>query len=60
MFSRAVDIYSYGMVYYEILTRKLPFEDHLVHDFAHVLVISQHCRSMLKNGCMICWCGVGK
>ena len=28
VFSRVVDIYSYGMICYEILTRKLPFEGH--------------------------------
>ena len=37
VFSRAADIYSYGMVCYEILIGKLPFEDHLVYDYAHVL-----------------------
>ena len=37
VFLRAADIYSYGMVCYEILTGKLPFVDHPLYDYAHVL-----------------------
>lgn len=32
MFSKRVDVYSYERTYYDILTRKLPFEDHLLND----------------------------
>ena len=37
VFSRAADIYSYGMTCYEILTGKFPFEGHPQNDYAHVL-----------------------
>ena len=37
VFSRAADIYSYGMTCYEILIGKLPFEGHPQNDYAHVL-----------------------
>ena len=37
VFSKAADIYSYGMICYEILTGKLPFEDHTENDYDVVL-----------------------
>ena len=43
MFTREADVYSYGMTYYEVLTGKLPFQDHpLIDDNALLtdLVIS--------------------
>ena len=33
----ASDVYSYGMACYEILTGKVPFEDHPVYDYDLVL-----------------------
>jgi serine/threonine protein kinase len=37
LFTKAVDVYSYGMTCYEILTGKLPFEGHLQNDYDLVL-----------------------
>ena len=38
LFTKALDVYSYGMTCYEILTRKFSFDGHLFHD--HNLVIN--------------------
>ena len=59
MFSRAADIYSYGMVCYEILIGKLPFEDHLVFDYAHVLngdqpTLPEYVEKWMHD--MLVWC----
>jgi len=37
LFTNASNVYSYGMVCYEILTGKLPFEGHPTYDFDLVL-----------------------
>jgi len=45
VFSRAADAYSFGMICYEILTSKLPFEDHPLNvSILTELVINQHLR----------------
>lgn len=38
LFTKAADVYSYGMTCYEILTGERPFEDYEVHDYDHVLM----------------------
>lgn len=45
LFSRAADIYSYGMTCYEVLTGKVPFEDHALSknpSLLRDLLINQH------------------
>ncbi|KAG0587194.1 hypothetical protein KC19_2G147400 [Ceratodon purpureus] len=38
VFSRAADIYAYGMTCYEVLSGKLPFEKHPLHDKTSLLI----------------------
>jgi len=37
LFTKEADVYSYGMVCYEILTGKLPFKGHRISDYDLVL-----------------------
>ena len=60
VFSRAADIYSYGMVCYEILTGKLPFEDHPAYDYAHVLngdqpTLPEYVEKWMHDMLVWCW-----
>jgi serine/threonine protein kinase len=64
VFSRAADAYSFGMTCYEVLTGKLPFEDHPLKDSLLIdLVINQHLRPEIpeyvedwtRNLLKMCW-----
>ena len=52
VFSKAVDVYAYGMLCYEILTGKLPFQDHPLSDNPSLLmdlVINGHLRPVVPE-----------
>ncbi|KAG0615550.1 hypothetical protein M758_5G050000 [Ceratodon purpureus] len=52
LFTQAADIYSYGMLCYEILTGELPFEDNPFSDDKQILtdsIINQHLRPEIPD-----------
>ena len=60
VFSRAIDIYSYGMTCYEILTGKLPFEGHSQNDYTHVLngsrpMLPEYVEDWMRDMLVRCW-----
>lgn len=60
LFTMASDAYSYGMLCYEILIGKLPFEDYGKSDFDHVLVgerpsLPNHVDGWLQDLLRWCW-----
>ena len=60
VFSRAADIYSYGMTCYEILTGKLPFEDYPHNDYTHVLngnrlMLPEDVEEWMSDMLVRCW-----
>lgn len=37
LFTKEADVYSYAIICYENLTRKLPFEGHKIYDYVYIL-----------------------
>ncbi|KAG0556396.1 hypothetical protein KC19_11G050700 [Ceratodon purpureus] len=60
VFSKAVDVYGFGMVCYEVLTGKLPFEDHPQSDYDLVLTgrrptLPEYVEDWMCNLLNSCW-----
>lgn len=60
LFTKQADVYSYGMVCYEILTGRLPFDDYRVNDFDHVLVgkrpkVPEYVDGWIHELLRMCW-----
>jgi len=60
LFTKKYDVYSYGMLYYEILTGNLPFEDFCQNDFDHVLggerpEVPEYVVEWIRELLKLCW-----
>jgi hypothetical protein len=60
LFTKKVDVYSYGMTCYEILTGKLPFEEHSIHEYDLVLqgqqpVVPKYVDNWVHDLLARCW-----
>ncbi|KAG0625372.1 hypothetical protein M758_2G049600 [Ceratodon purpureus] len=60
LFTKAADVYSYGMTCYEILTGKLPFEGHPTNDYDLVLKggrpkVPKYVDGWIRKLLSMCW-----
>ena len=60
VFSKAADVYGYGMTCYEILTGKLPFEGHCITDYDLVLngarpIVPEYVEGWIQELLNGCW-----
>jgi len=59
-YSAAVDVYGFGMLFYELLSGKIPFEGHPVCDYDLVLLgarpkLPTHVTNRMKQLLSKCW-----